>query len=93
VKLDPARTRLYAGPRGVADSGVEVVHDEANPDPGLALLLARCTPPDFPTPIGVLRAVSEPTFEEQTAAQNQAALAARGAGTLEELCTGDRWDV
>ena len=94
VKLDPARTRLYTGPRGVADGGVEVVHDEANPDPGLALLLARCTPPDFPTPIGVLRAVSEPTFEEQTLAQNQAALAARGAGTLQELLyAGDRWDV
>jgi 2-oxoglutarate/2-oxoacid ferredoxin oxidoreductase subunit beta len=94
VKLDPARTRLYTAKRGVADAGVEVVHDEANPDPGLALLLARCGPPDFPTPIGVLRAVAEPTFEEQTLAQNQAAIAARGAGTLEELLyAGDRWDV
>jgi len=70
------------------------VHDEANADPGLALLLARCTSPEFPTPIGVLRAVSEPTYEEQTEAQNQAQIAARGQGSLSELLyAGDRWDV
>ena len=94
VKLDPARTRLYTAQRGVVDGGVEVTHDEANADPGLAMLLARCVPPDFPTPIGVLRAVDEATFEDQTLAQNQAAIAARGAGTLQELLyAGDRWDV
>jgi 2-oxoglutarate ferredoxin oxidoreductase subunit beta len=94
VKLDPAKMRLFVGKHGEADGGVEVVHDEANPDPGLAMLLARCTPPDFPTPIGVLRSVTEPTFEDQTIAQNQAQLAARGEGGLEELLyAGDRWDV
>ena len=86
--------RLYVGKVGESDGGVDVVHDEANPDPGLAMLLARCTPPEFPTPIGVLRAVSEPTFEDQTIAQNRAAIAARGEGSLEELLyAGDRWDV
>ena len=94
VKLDAQRLRLYTAKRGEADSGVEVLHDEANADPGLALLLARCTPPEFPTPIGVLRAVSEATYEEQTEAQNQAQIAARGEGTLAELLyAGDRWDV
>ena len=94
VKLDTKHLRLYVGKVGDGDGGVEVVHDEQNPDPGLAMLLARCRPPEFPTPIGVLRAVSEPTFEEQTLAQNRAELEARGAGTLEELLySGDRWDV
>ena len=94
VKLDPKRLRLFTAKRGEADEGVEVVHDEANADPGLALLLARCTSPEFPTPIGVLRAVSEPTYEEQTEAQNQAQIAARGQGSLSELLyAGDRWDV
>jgi len=89
VKLDAQRLRLYTAKRGEADSGVEVLHDEANADPGLALLLA-----EFPTPIGVLRAVSEATYEEQTEAQNQAQIAARGGGTLAELLyAGDRWDV
>ena len=87
--------RLYVGKVGDADGGVEVVHDEANPDPGLAMLLARCTPPEFPTPIGVLRAVSEPTFEDQTQRPaDRAEIAARGEGSLEELLySGDRWDV
>jgi len=94
VKLDPKRLRLYTARRGEAGEGVEVVHDEGNADPGLALLLARCAPPEFPTPIGVLRAVSEPSYEELTEAQNQAQIAARGEGTLAELLyAGDRWDV
>lgn len=94
VKLDTDRMRLFVGKLGEDDGGVEVVHNEANPDPGLAMLLARCTPPEFPTPIGVLRAVSEPTFEDQITAQNRAATGVRGAGTLEELLyAGDRWDV
>ena len=93
VKLDTERTRLYVARRG-EPGGVEITHDEADADPGLALLLARCTPPEFPTPVGVLRSVSEPTFEDQTLAQNRAAIAARGEGTLQELLyAGDRWDV
>jgi 2-oxoglutarate ferredoxin oxidoreductase subunit beta len=94
VKLDAANMRLYVAKRGEADGGVEVTHDEVSADPGLALLLARCTPPEFPTPVGVLRAVSEPTFEDQTLAQNRAQIAARGEGSLKELLyAGDRWDV
>ena len=94
MKLDTGRMRLYVGRVGEADGGVDVVHDESNPDPGLAMLLARCTQPEFPTPIGVLRAVSEPTFEDQTLAQKTAELAARGEGSLKELLySGDRWDV
>ena len=94
VKLDTSRMRLYVGKVGDQDGGVEVVHDEANPDPGLAMLLARCKPPEFPTPIGVLRAVAEPTFEEKLHAQRGAEIAARGEGSLNELLySGDRWDV
>ena len=85
---------MYVAKRGESDGGVEITHDEASTDPGLALLLARCGPPEFPTPIGVLRAASEPTFEDQTLAQNRAQIAARGEGTLKELLyAGDRWDV
>jgi 2-oxoglutarate/2-oxoacid ferredoxin oxidoreductase subunit beta len=94
VKLDTSRTRLYVAKRGEDDGGVEITHDEASANPGLALLLARCVPPEFPTPIGVLHAVSEPIFEEQTAAQGRAQIAARGEGSLRELLYGgDRWDV
>jgi 2-oxoglutarate/2-oxoacid ferredoxin oxidoreductase subunit beta len=93
VKLDTERTRLYVAKRG-EPGGVEITHDEAAADPGLALLLARCMPPEFPTPVGVLRSVEEATFEDQTLAQNRAAIAARGEGTLKELLfAGDRWDV
>ena len=85
VKLDTEHTRLYVAKRGEA-GGVEITHDEASAEPGLALLLARCAPPEFPTPVGVLRSVSEATFEDQTLAQNRAAIAARGEHAEGLLC-------
>ncbi|MEE9278825.1 MAG: 2-oxoacid:ferredoxin oxidoreductase subunit beta [Myxococcota bacterium] len=93
LKLNATYLRLYAGRTDTQDEGVEVLHDEANRDPTLAMLLARCTPPDFPTPIGVLRAVEEPTFDGQKTEQVQAEID-RGEGTLADLLfSGDRWNV
>ncbi len=94
VKLDPKSLRLYAGRVGENDGGVEITHDERDPDSTVATLLARCGPPDLPTPIGVLRAFEEPTFEAGMVAQVEQQIASRGEGTLEELLgQGDIWDV
>lgn len=42
-------------------------HDET--DAGLAFTLSQLSPPEFPTPIGVFRAVTRPTYEEIVNAQ------------------------
>jgi len=94
IKLNPKHMCLFPGRADEDDEGVEVVHDERAVDPTLATLLARCEGPEFPTPIGVLRAIEEPTFEERSMAQVEAQRRRLGDGQLSELLfSGDRWDV
>jgi 2-oxoglutarate ferredoxin oxidoreductase subunit beta len=72
-----------------------VVHDERHPNPGYAFLLSRMeTMPGFPTPLGVLRAVSAPRYERQVSEQVKALVAKKGQGDLAELLrAGDTWEV
>ena len=69
-----------------------VVHDET--DPVLALLLSLMSPPNFPTPIGVIRAVTRQTYEHIVTEQLQSAKQRQGDGDLDELLNrGDTWTV
>lgn len=69
-------------------------HDERNPSPALAFLLARLRHPEFPEPVGVFRAIERPVFNEQVRDQINAAVAQRGPGNLQDLlAAGDSWTV
>jgi 2-oxoglutarate/2-oxoacid ferredoxin oxidoreductase subunit beta len=72
-----------------------IVHDERDPNPAYAFLLSRMdATPGFPTPIGVLRAVSAPRYEAQVAEQLHAVAARKGKGDLAALLqAGDTWRV
>ena len=50
-----------------------LVHDERATEPTLAYFLSRMWPPEFPTPVGVFRAISKPVYDQQLMAQVQAA--------------------
>ena len=94
LKLDTREMHLYPSQVEEDDGGVEVTHDERSADPTLAMLLARLGGSDWPTPIGVLRAIEQPTLEELVRAQSEAQRARFGEGTLEKLLfAGDHWDV
>lgn len=68
-----------------------VRHDET--DLGLAFLLSQLGPPDFPTPLGVVRAVERPTYEEVLGDQIRRAKE-RHAPNLEALLRGpETWVV
>jgi 2-oxoglutarate ferredoxin oxidoreductase subunit beta len=41
-----------------------LVHDERASEPTLAYLLSRMGPPDFPTPVGVFRAIEKPVYSQ-----------------------------
>jgi 2-oxoglutarate ferredoxin oxidoreductase subunit beta len=74
------------------DESEILVHDETNEV--LSYLLGRMTPPDFPTPIGVLRKVPVQAYETAVAAQYQQAVEAKGEGNLASLLdSGDVWTV
>jgi 2-oxoglutarate/2-oxoacid ferredoxin oxidoreductase subunit beta len=81
----------------VADVGEEqiLVHDEARDDPGLAFMLSRLARgPYEPTPIGVFRAVSKPSYGDELDRQLAGAQARQGPGDLSALLrSGATWDV
>jgi 2-oxoglutarate/2-oxoacid ferredoxin oxidoreductase subunit beta len=68
-------------------------HDE-KADSTLVHLLARMRRPEMPEPIGVMRAVEAPVFEDQVRGQVEQAISARGKGDLNKLFnSGDTWQV
>jgi 2-oxoglutarate ferredoxin oxidoreductase subunit beta len=88
-------TKLEVVPLGgdVKESDL-LVHDEKATDPAVAFLLAGMMPPEYPTPIGVFRAVEEPTLETLVNDQLKGITAKKGAGNLEALLNaGDTWTV
>jgi len=76
---------------GISESDL-LVHDERNS--ALGFLLSSMGPPQFPTPIGVFRAIERPTYESTLADQAVNAKQRLGEGNLEELLNrGDTWSV
>jgi 2-oxoglutarate ferredoxin oxidoreductase subunit beta len=68
--------------------------DESFEDPTMAFRLAYMLPPDFPTPIGVLRAVDMPAYDQRSVAQIEAEIDRNGQGELETLIhSGELWTV
>ena len=51
------------GENGISEKDI-LVHDQFDPDPTLALMLIRMTPPQFPVALGVIRSVDNPVYEE-----------------------------
>jgi len=57
-----------------------LIHDEKAPEPSLAFLLSRLRHPDFPEPLGVLRAVEHDRYGDIVRRQNDQAIARFGKG-------------
>ena len=71
-----------------------LIWDETRSDPAIAFMVAQMAPPDFPTPIGVLRKVDAAPFESLVVQQIQQEIGRRGDGNLEKLLlAGDVWTV
>ena len=81
----------------VADVGVDalLVHNEYAENPGLAFALSRLAHgPSSPTPLGIFRDVSRPSYGEGITAQIDAATAAKGEGQLDALLrSADTWTI
>ena len=79
----------------VAKVGEEnlLVHDEKATEPTLAYFLSRMGPPDFPTPLGVFRAVDKPIYDQLLLEQVQAAQANTAADMNALYRQGQTWSV
>ena len=95
IKLDTRSQTLYSTQLGETDGGIDLVHDEQAQSPVIASLLAQHPRPGMPIPIGVFRAVEGPVFDQETRRQQEAAIATKGPGTIQELLegAGDRWKL
>lgn len=89
--IDPEVVTI--GEHGITEDDI-LVHDEAKASSSLAYILSRLDYPDFPVPIGVLRAIDKPTYDGTVSEQQEAAVARYGEGDLDELFnSGDTWVV
>jgi 2-oxoglutarate ferredoxin oxidoreductase subunit beta len=81
----------------VADVGEDalLVHDAHAPEPAIAFMLSRLgNIDDGVTPIGILRSVVRPTYDDEVGAQIDHAVADQGPGDLAALlASGDTWTI
>jgi 2-oxoglutarate ferredoxin oxidoreductase subunit beta len=71
-----------------------IVWDEAAASPALAFLAAQLLPPQFPTPLGIFRAVAGGTYEEAVNRQVRHEIDTHGEGDLDALIAGpETWTV
>ena len=70
-----------------------LVHDEQAQEPTLAYLLSRMGPPDFPTPVGVFRAIDKPVYSQQLLEQVHAAQAREPADLEALFRKGETWEI
>jgi 2-oxoglutarate/2-oxoacid ferredoxin oxidoreductase subunit beta len=79
------------GEGGATEKDV-LIHDETNAT--LAYMLARMPYPEFPVAVGVLYAVTRPTYDETVREQRKAATAKSGPPSLDKLLhSGNTWQV
>ena len=68
------------------------IHDEGNVN--AAKLLADLFLPDFPVPVGVLAAITQPIYEDLMIEQERRVISERGPGKIASLLTsGDTWKI
>jgi 2-oxoglutarate ferredoxin oxidoreductase subunit beta len=94
IRLNGLELEAVTLGNGVSEEDL-LVHDEHNSSPAYAFLLSRMDDrPDLPTPIGVLRAVEAPRYENEVADQVRRVREKKGGGDLEALLhSGDTWEV
>jgi 2-oxoglutarate ferredoxin oxidoreductase subunit beta len=89
--IDPEIVTI--GENGITEADI-LCHDESKPESYLAYLLSRLDYPDFPVPVGVLRAVQKPSYDSLVEDQQEKALARYGEGDLDALFnSGETWIV
>ena len=89
--LTPEVVRV--GPDGVSEEDL-LHHDENAAGAHLAYLLSQLEPPDFPTPMGVFRALEEETYDDAIHRQIHDARAAAPEIDLDALLQeGDTWRI
>ncbi len=93
IRINGLRPEVVELGNGISESDL-LVHDEHFEEPTFAYMLTRLRRPDFPVPIGVLRDVKRPTYDDVVAKQEAQARGKQGNGDLAALLKGpESWVV
>ena len=93
IRMNGTTPEIVELGNGVSEDDL-LVHDEQNPDPIVHHILARMQWPEFPVPMGVVRAVEKKTYDEMLEEQVKDAIAKNGDAKIEDLLhAGDTWVV
>lgn len=93
IRLNGMTPEVVELGKGITEDDL-LFHDEQAPEPTLAYLLSRMRYPEFPEPIGVLRSVDAPRYDDLLNEQVAVAKAEKGEGDLDKLFnSGDTWTV
>ncbi|MBU0505836.1 MAG: 2-oxoacid:ferredoxin oxidoreductase subunit beta [bacterium] len=94
IVLDKTELKVVRiGENGITEADV-LKHDAHAESPNLAFMLSRFTLPQYPVPIGIIRQVDRPAYEEQLHAQIKHAKEKKKAVDLNQLLnSGDTWEV
>lgn len=93
IRLNGIEPEVVELGKGITEDDL-LFHDEKSSEPSLAYLLSRMRYPDFPEPIGVLRAVDRPIYDQEINNQIKMAKEKRGQGDLAKLfMAGETWTV
>ena len=81
------------GTNGITEADI-LVHDATLDDPTIAFMLTRMDWPEFPVPVGVIRQVQRPTYNDLMTQQIEKAIETQGEGDIDALFRqGDVWEV
>jgi 2-oxoglutarate/2-oxoacid ferredoxin oxidoreductase subunit beta len=89
-------TRLEVVKVGVGDITIKdiLVHNQYQTDPGIHLMLAKMSPPEYPVALGVIRAASFSTYDDQVEEQIRIAKAEGKIRSVDELMnSGDVFEI
>jgi 2-oxoglutarate ferredoxin oxidoreductase subunit beta len=93
IRLNGTTPEIVTLGNGVSEADLWV-HDETRTDPTLSFMLSRMHWPQYPEPMGVIRALERPTYEDLVQQQVDEARERQGDGDLDALfMEGDTWTV
>lgn len=93
IRLNGTHPEIVELGKGIKEDDL-LFHDERASEPTLAYLLSRMRYPEFPEPVGVLRAIERPQYEVEANRQITDAKAKRGEGDLNKLFdSNESWTV
>ncbi len=94
IRLNNTRLEVVKiGENGITANDL-LVHDQYQQDPGIQLMLAKMTPPNFPVAMGVIRSAMYPTYDDMVEDQISYAKANSKIKTVNDLLnSGDTFEV